>query len=641
MANTPAYFQILLEKSAHGRGERNRPVARKFQCSLCQSDFFRINQFFEHLQTAHECPCGVTLVSLENHTCGYLRTQAGGGASRAFNPISLDLGVFSILTQAHSGAILLFDVHFPSAIVTFEDSFEYVYPSLTVLLPQLLKQQRRIQVSISLDVTLERLKDGHSIERKFYSPYATIINENFIKSRIDASLQYLLLSLSLYQEGESGWRLNDVHRLELKIISYKPDLRRGRGYIETPPELRRCNILNIRSKSSSCFLLHVIAGLYGHLVQLPETNLECHQLNHNQKRRLKRLREKDGSYMRIFNDLNKRNSVDFSNHSGCVALSAIPSFETRSEVSINVFEYNKGQVFPIYTSQVNSPRKINLLYLTKTKNGSMEGHYCLIRNLGTLAQRKNFNSMSACFHCFHRYTEGKERHLGLCQKANTKRVTFPKEDGAVFDQFHMYLPINFKIFYTLFPGQATGVVPESTTFRFTTTEGNRHVLGFALSTFDCDYQLSHRHSYFGPAAMEMFIQCLVEQIESCNRKTTRNCLKIEKPKELKETYKDVATCMVCKEQFNSSDRRPHLQHHHLSLRSDYFKIQKLCAKCNIKIVKTSSVAISHNFSQRDAQLILSCLNASQKSQNNSKIVYGNYFSKLHEVLSLHMQQPTP
>jgi hypothetical protein len=243
---------------------------------------------------------------------------------------------------------------------------------------------------------LERLKDGHTIERKFFSPYVTIVSEYFIKSEIDASLQYLTFYLSLYQKGESGWRLKDVRGLELEVVSYKPDLRKRRGLMETPKELRRCKILNIKGKSNtSCFLLHMLAGLYGHLMTLPDAPESLwHKLNKNQKSRMKRLQQKESSYLKIYNSINKDNSIDFSDFCGGVRISEISSFEARFSVSINLLEYNNAEVFPIDQSQIRSSQQVNLLFLTAKENGKDIFHFCLIKNLGSLAQRKNRRQIS-------------------------------------------------------------------------------------------------------------------------------------------------------------------------------------------------------------------------------------------------------
>jgi Tfp pilus assembly pilus retraction ATPase PilT len=123
-------FQFILEKDRDDAVQRNRPVNRKFQCSFCNAYFYRINF------TVYECLCGVTVEDLTNHE--FVQPQLlFNQSSRLLQSTTLDLGVFGIKSQTHSGAILLFDVHFPAAILTVEDAFEYIHPYLSALVPQL------------------------------------------------------------------------------------------------------------------------------------------------------------------------------------------------------------------------------------------------------------------------------------------------------------------------------------------------------------------------------------------------------------------------------------------------------------------------------------------------------------------------
>jgi hypothetical protein len=148
-------------------------------------------------------------------------------------------------------------------------------------------------------------------------------------------------------------------------VSYKQDLRKGRGFTETPKELRRCKILNIKGKSNNCYLLHMLAGLYGHFITLPDAPESLwHELNKNQKSRMKRLQQKEISYLKIYNSINKNNPIDFSDFRGGVRISEIPSFEARFSVSINLLEYYNAEAFPIDQSQIKSSQQVNLLFLT-------------------------------------------------------------------------------------------------------------------------------------------------------------------------------------------------------------------------------------------------------------------------------------
>jgi hypothetical protein len=204
---------------------RNRPLQRTFVCSHCAKVFVRIDPYFEHMQTVHECPCGASVPSLSDHSCDLPNAQTGGSVL-ALEP--LELGVFYVVSEAHSAAIVNFKVDFIESVKTFEDAFEFVYPSLERLLTQLVLKRNGIKVSFTIDATLEKVHDDRTMNRKILCPYVTIINTKFIRSRIDTSFHYLVLFLSLYQEGESGWKLTNVNSMEIQIVSYMPDFRRGK-----------------------------------------------------------------------------------------------------------------------------------------------------------------------------------------------------------------------------------------------------------------------------------------------------------------------------------------------------------------------------------------------------------------------------
>jgi hypothetical protein len=531
---------------------RHRPAARRFTCSICSEIFLKLDEYFTHLQSKHECECGIASDSLESHHCQAFPEAPQVGTGRvAFDIDYLNLGVFKITRQAHEGAVISFTADFNEEIKTFEDAFEYVFPSVHTLLGQLVSFRRGIKMSNSISCTLEQIKSGDIIQRVFVSPFITLTNTVFIKSRLETALKYLTVSLSLYQEGKSGWRLRTVHYFELRTLAYKPDLRRGRGYIPTPPELNRCKIINIKSEEENCFMLHVIAGLYRQTIRLPEdAYLQFDDMNTNQRRRYKKLLEKSSSYHRIFRDVSKRNEIDFERVKKGVALVDIPHFEAVNQISINVFEYKDKALFPSYVTQIRSNKQVNLLLLSQEKDGETKYHYTLITNLGAFSQKSSHRAMEACFYCFQRYRPGKERHKNMCLHANDKRITFPKEQFAVFDQYQMFLPVNFKIIFTFVVGTASHVIKQET-LKYTTVEGNSKLLGFGMVVFDCDHELQYNGSYYGPAAMERFVQTLVTQVKRCDDITSSLTRKMSVSAELKEDFTKVVQCGLCLEKFDN------------------------------------------------------------------------------------------
>jgi hypothetical protein len=170
----------------------------------------------------------------------------------------------------------------------------------------------------------------------------------------------------------------------------------------------------------------------------------------------------------------------------------------------------------------------------------------------------------------------------------------------------MLLPVNFKIFFTRLPGSSRNQLNERR-LRFTNPEGNKNIKVFTMVVFNCDHELIFRVSYTGADSMEVFISCLMEEAAKCKRITRNDDVGWKLSREDKDRFSLVISCELCENKFNTTDKRPHMHHHHLSNRKDYFKIQKLCARCNMKIVKNAVVAISHEFSERDGKLILSSL----------------------------------
>jgi hypothetical protein len=124
--------------------------------------------------------------------------------------------------------------------------------------------------------------------------------------------------------------------------------------------------------------------------------------------------------------------------------------------------------------------------------------------------RKGHRAMNACFYCFQRHKEGAERHLNLCLKTYPKRIRLPKDDVAAFEQHHMYLPINFKIFYKILYLLIQNHA-HTDQLKYTSKEGNEGVVRFAIEVFDCDHDITFQKSYVGPCAMGK--SCLAEQTE--------------------------------------------------------------------------------------------------------------------------------
>jgi hypothetical protein len=59
--------------------KRHRPAPGIFTCTICSKSFYRLSEFFRHLEDQHECLCGVCLESLIGHECEAAAHQIGQG----------------------------------------------------------------------------------------------------------------------------------------------------------------------------------------------------------------------------------------------------------------------------------------------------------------------------------------------------------------------------------------------------------------------------------------------------------------------------------------------------------------------------------------------------------------------------------
>ena len=123
-------------------------------------------------------------------------------------------------------------------------------------------------------------------------------------------------------------------------------------------------------------------------------------------------------------------------------------FERQNNVSINVFGFEDGEVFPLYLTKLqNGCKEVDLLYLSDDENQ----HYCWIKNLNKfLRQTKKSHAHFYCRRCLHGFIkkETLESHLPYCNQFDFQKVEFPKEEKSVleFTNFFKQIRIAFTIY---------------------------------------------------------------------------------------------------------------------------------------------------------------------------------------------------
>lgn len=137
----------------------------------------------------------------------------------------------------------------------------------------------------------------------------------------------------------------------IHMARYRP--LRGSSYIPFPIKLRSKHaIIDVKNKDNKCFIWSILAALY------PVKNHSDRVIEYN-------------AY---------KTELRFDGISFPVKLADIPKFEKQNDISVNVFGYKKGDVFPVHITKHRCEKHVNLLMTSDQK----KSHYCWIKDLNRM-----------------------------------------------------------------------------------------------------------------------------------------------------------------------------------------------------------------------------------------------------------------
>ncbi|CAC5369843.1 unnamed protein product [Mytilus coruscus] len=150
-------------------------------------------------------------------------------------------------------------------------------------------------------------------------------------------------------------------------------------------------------------------------------------------------------YMKYEDSLNLT-GIDFP-----VSLAKVEKFEKQTNLSINVFGWEDGEIFPLYmTKMSNGSNEIDLLYLFDDKNS----HYCWIKNLSRFlghTHNKSHTKLHYCHRCLRGFIRQDllDAHRPYCERFDFQKVQYPKEgedDILRFKDYHKTMKVPFVIY---------------------------------------------------------------------------------------------------------------------------------------------------------------------------------------------------
>lgn len=243
------------------------------------------------------------------------------------------------------------------------------------ILKEELAKRRRIKFYLTLQVRFTKTR-GDQVETAepfFHGRCHIVLKKEDIETALRESIMKVVNSFIEYQREGSNWTLDKVLGVNIHIIQYDPI--KGSSYLPLPSKLANNKaIINIQNSDQRCFMWSVIASLYP-VAKDPQ---------------------------RVIKYVQYVDKLDFTDVPFPVKIGDIPKFEKKNQISINVFGFEKQEIFPLHLTKERGLRHVDLLVINKgTRN-----HYCLIKDFDRLLNDgQKGNQLFHCHYCLHGFTK--------------------------------------------------------------------------------------------------------------------------------------------------------------------------------------------------------------------------------------------
>ncbi|XP_071152225.1 uncharacterized protein [Mytilus edulis] len=357
------------------------------------------------------------------------------------------------------------------------------YDDVKNVIKRKIKERGRLKWYLSMKVKMSRRKVDNieTAEPHFRGKCQTSLKWEDIDEGLKESIKKMYTSFIEYQRQGSNWTVDKVVDLTIHMARYRP--LKGSSYIPLPIKLRSKHaIVNVKNKDSKCFMWSILAAMYP--------------------------AKRDGE--RVWKYKEHTSGLNFENILFPVKLTDIPKFEMQNEISINVFGFNKGDIFPIHISKHQYAQHVNLLMISDNK----KSHYCWIKDLNRLLgdQHTHHGRHFYCPYCLHGFTKERilSNHLPYCQTHGPQKIELPTEDNKWlhYKDIRKQLKVPY-IIYADFECLQEPIV-DSNECDQKTKKTTKHVpCGFAYKVVGLTPETSNEPVvYRGADAADKFVECM-------------------------------------------------------------------------------------------------------------------------------------
>ncbi|CAG2208278.1 unnamed protein product [Mytilus edulis] len=458
------------------------------------------------------------------------------------------------------------------------------YDDVKNVIKRKIKEKGRLKWYLSMKVKMSRRKEDaiETAEPHFRGKCQTSLKLEDIDVGLKESIKKMYTSFIEYQRQGSNWTVDKVVYLTIHMARYRP--LKGSSYIPLPIKLRSKHaIVNVKNKDSKCFMWSILAAIYP---------AKCHR-------------------ERVWKYKEHASSLNFDTIMFPVKLADIPKFEKQNKISLNVFGFNKGEVFPIHISKHRFEQHVNLLMISDNK----KSHFCWIKNLNRLLgdQHTHHGRHFYCPYCLHGFTKERilSNHLPYCQTHGPQKIELPTEENKWlhYKDIRKQLKVPY-IIYADFECLQEPILYNNECDQKTKKTTLHVPCGFAYKVVGLTPVTSNEPVvYRGADAADKFVECMVQEQEEIEQKF-KHCEPMIMTGSDWQSFKKATMCHICKKELADIKVRDHC---HVT-----GKFRGAAHNdCNINYKFTGRIpVVFHNLRGYDSHLIMQAIGKVEGKQLN-------------------------
>ena len=399
------------------------------------------------------------------------------------------------------------------------------------ILKEELKKRRMLKFYITIQVRFTKNK-GDQVEITqpyFHGKCHILLKTEDMEGAIRESFKKIINSFIEYQREGSNWTLDKVLGVNIHTATYRP--MKGSSFLPLPAKMAsKKAIINVQNHDDKCFMWAVLASL--------------HPINNNPQR--------FAHYAQYAEEL------DFTDIPFPVKVCDINKFEKLNDISVNVFGYEHGTLYPLHLTKVRGVRHVNLLLISKGE----KYHYCWIKNFDRLLSDGQMHQRFHCHYCLHGFTKKKllQKHEEYCQVHGAQRTEMPSEEDKwlKFTDISKQLKCPYAVYsdFESILEKILGCQPDQQ--RSSTIKLAKHVpSGFTYKVVGLTDDLTEKPvTYRGPKTAEKFVEHMLKLEERLT-----NVLRNPKPMIMSDEdisdFQNATHCSICADELGADVVRDH------------------------------------------------------------------------------------